>query len=559
MASETDLTEQQPGWLRAKIDWLFVLAGLSLLPWIVIYSADMWLRTDYKIFVLLLLLPLGLVLWRGRIGNVPEPARWQASLVLWTGAGLLSLWGSLWFSPWLALAAWGLVWLAWTLGRLTSEPGTRVVSWGLPYLMLLAFPISDANDPLFSLTAAVTSSASSLLDMLAVPQMPIEQSLDLRSGRLDITALCRGLGNPYVLLTFSVCLCLITRPSFFLCVLTVASVPLWAWGGGVLLAVVGSVLAENFQLHVLFGWRLWIMQAVVLVINLLCIWLTQRAVVSLAAPFEAHSAGVGGWHKVFNRIVLFPASDPLRSRRPRQDADKAPKRLPTWRKSPTIAALGSLACLFAIAGIISVWRLASQTNGYQVSQLITQPQISTSQIEALLSQSALPAELQGMQLISYDLAPAPGSAAAQGWSGRWTFASEQQTLQLTLVVPARGFNPRERQWLIDGSSLLEPRKIKDETASLSGNGILMDQLLIQDPVVGPSYLAYATWSPHTALRRDMEIGKEWGWRNWQRSLTYQPTTLSLSLFAAGNAPESPERQQDYRQILLTAVKHLQQH
>jgi hypothetical protein len=299
------------------------------------------------------------------------------------------------------------------------------------------------------------------------------------------------------------------------------------------------------------------MQAIMLVGNLACIRLFQRAVVSLAAPFESQSAGISGWHKFYNRIVMFPASDPLRSRKPRHDADQAPRRLPAWLTEPSLAVLGSLAALFAVAGAVSLWRLASQSNGYPISRLIMQPHIPTVQIDLLLAQSALPDELHGMQQISYDLLPAPGSAAAQGGLGRWTFARGQQTLQLTLVAPARGFFPRERQWLLDGSSLLEPRTAQDQSASTAVNGLLLDELTLQDPVVGPSYLTYATWSTQTTLRRDMATDMQGTWKNWYQGLAYQPTTLSLSLYAVGNVPETPEQRQEYQQILIDAVKQLQ--
>ncbi len=560
--TETDLPRM--GWLRDRSDWLLVLAGLCLLPWVLIYAADFWFRTDYRFFPVLIVAPLAITLWRGERSGELMGARWQFSLGLWVLGGLLAVLAGWLISAWVGMAALTVVWMAWSLARFRGTPWPRVIGWGLPLVALLVLPLSDATDRLHSFAGSVTQASSHVLDLLSIPQMPQEDALELRSGRLDVSALCRGLGNPYLLFALSVLLCLLTRPSLLLSLVTVASVPLWAWGATTGLIVVASVLSENFQIYLLIGYRLWIAQLLTLVAALLSVWLFQRGLRVFVSPFIAFSEGVGAWHKLFNSVVLFPDRDPLRKRKPSEVSGKDSSRLPAWRLRPTSITLSLLAVLLLSGGALAAYRLAAPGGAASAPRFLFEPQLSSVEIEKRIAPTALPVDLQGMKLVDFDIQATPGTATLGSQTARWTYAFEKNTLQLSLALPFRGFYPRERLWISDGSEVVEPRQSIESSSGLDHPGILVDEMVIKDPLVGPSYLLYATWipdrtsagSPNEPLARSAEITSEWTMANISAALRPQPNTASLSLFVAGFVPTNPDDRATYRRILMSAVERL---
>ncbi len=561
MESNIETTDRAPGWMRDKLDWLLILAVACLLPLVLVFGADFWFRTDYRFFPILILATLVVTLWLGRTGREKlenlSQLRWQFGLGMWIVGGLLGLGAVLWFSPWLAMASLSMVWMAWSLLRIRQVPWVRVISWSLPMASVLLLPVSDATDPMFGFTASVTGASSNVLDLLGIPQMPILGSLEMRSGRLDVSALCRGLGNPYLLGALVVLLCLLTRPSWLVCLLTVSSVPAWAWGGAVLLVSIGSILSENFQIHVLVGYRLWIMQAIVLAGELFAIWLFQRGLLKLFSPFVAYSEGVAVLHKLFNAVVLWPEPDPLRKRKSREIAteDSSSKAARLSLRSTQIILVGS-ASLFAVAGVIGYYRMGAQlAAGATGWSEVLQPHMQPAVIERMVSHESLPVDFEGMKLVGFDMLSTPGTATSNSQTAVWTYAYQSQTVQLSLAVPLRGCYPQQRQWLADGAEVLESPQAIESKNSGDEPSVLLDELTIKEPLTGPSYLAYATWSPNGQLERAVEIGDDWTWRSLLASLVYQPNTASLSLFVAGHVPNAAESE-DYQRILLNAARRL---
>lgn len=550
-----------PGLMRHMLDWLLLLTMACLLPWLVVYCTDFWFCTDYRFFPILLVSTFVVTGWQGFAsrGNLHDSSqvRWQIGAAMWLLGGLLGVGAAVWFSPWLALAALVVVWMAWTLLRFGQQAWTRVVSWSLPMASLLLLPLSDATDPLFGFVALVTGSSSNMLDLLSIPQLPIEHSLDLRTGRLDVSSLSRGIGNPYLLGALIVLMCLLARPSWLICLLTFASVPAWAWGGAVLLATVGSLLAETYQIYVMVGYRLWIMQAVVLVGSLLAIWLFQCGLVKLLAPFTAYSEGVGGVHKFFNTVVLWPEPDPLRSRKARSENSEALTSKAADRSSrPVQLVLVGAAGLFVLAGAIGYFQSrVAHSSAANIWSLALHSYARDVNLASLVSQEALPVDFSGMKLVGFDSYLTPGTATIGSRTAVWTYAFESRTVQLSYVVPLRGFYPRERLWLAGNSQVIEPRQALESEGGADGVTLLIDELTIQEPLAGPSYLAYATWSPHGQLGREAEIGDTWTWPALLASVTYQPTTASLTLFVAGYDPTATE-QEGYRKILLDASRRI---
>ncbi|MCA9134142.1 MAG: hypothetical protein KDA45_13335, partial [Planctomycetales bacterium] len=312
---------------RDWLDWLFAAAVLGLSPLLWLHCQDLWFRTDLLFFPLLLLVFVALAVRvsRSAWSEAPlqcGPTRSRFAVALLIVACLAALSASLLFSPWLAWLALLLVSNAWLLVRLQALNWYRAVGCTLPLGVFLVLPLSDAADASRTLESWTAFSASALLDLFGVPQLATHDGLELRGGLLPMAAICAGMGNPYFLFSLAVLLVMWRSRSFLVGLLTVASVPAWAWLGAVVQAVGGAALWDKQDIYLFGGGRKVVVQLAVLLALLLMIWLFHWAVQKLLSPFTAYSATFAGIHKFFNRAVLWPARDPLRRRT--ESSRKAP-------------------------------------------------------------------------------------------------------------------------------------------------------------------------------------------------------------------------------------------
>jgi len=405
-----------------------------------------------------------------------------------------------------------------------------------------------------------------VLDLLEIAHLPIRQSLELSIGRYDVAAACRGLGSPYLLLSLAILLCMATRCSLVVGLLTLVSVPLWGWGGGVLLVVSSVWLAEQQQVILWPGSRLWIAQGIILVANLSAILLCKRGWLKLLAPFTAYSAGVGAIHRFFNRIALWPEPDPLRSRRGRsaskpavQASDRGP-----WPGSRIAAVCMSTAgVLYLAAGSLSLWQLfGSAGQSPSFFTMLTHPRASSAAVEKLWSRESLPDELQEMQLVDFQISPMLGAAHGQLVSAVWTYQNAQQTIHLNALAPSRGPLPLAQSRRLDGAQLIdEPARlhVSAEADGLAAGWI--EEMTLHDPLVGGSYVAGTWWSldglPRAADASTPTAFPASETHSGPASLGYRPTTANLVLQLDGDTADDPQQRQVLWQMLLQATRHLQ--
>ncbi len=450
---------------RDKLDWLLVCAIVCLIPMLCLFGNDLWFRTDYWFFPILAVAFLVAALWRGRLGRHAEMHRATASSTLLVSAGVVALGSASLLAPWLAVLSVVLLVIGWMLERLGGLPWPRVVAISAPLMVLLIFPLSDANDPLHGFTAAVAGSSSNLLDLLGVPQSLNQQFLELRNEKLDVSAVCRGVGNPYLLFTLTVLLCMVYGKSLSACLVTLSSVPLWSWAGAVLLVVAGAWVSENYEKSIFVGSRLVMVQSIVLLGCLSGILFFQWAILWLFSPFSAHSAGVGGLHKFYNSVVLWPERDPLRKRKARnaKDDQLVNREAFLMQRSVKFATLATL-LLLLIAGSVCSFRLSRSNSSADLVgsspswQSVLRPTSNSAEIQRIVDPKILGEEMFGMRLVGFESFRTPGTACSLSSSTRWIYSAQSRQIQITATIPYRGFYPVERLILSEGGQqLLSPR------------------------------------------------------------------------------------------------------
>ena len=578
-----------------RVDGLLGLGLLATLPLVAVFCCDLWFRSDFRFLPLLIIVPIALAGWRAWR---PAPdtdgtsvkrtdrgnARMVTSLTLWIVSGLIAVCTPFLFSPWLAVLALALAWIAWLLCRFTVTPWPRLIKWTLPLGILLLLPVGERFNPIPEFSSSVTYASSSLLDLLGVDHLPAEQTLQVSSGRYDVAAACRGLGNPFVLFSLVVLMCMSTRCSFSTGLLTVASSPLWSWGGSVLVVVISVWLADQRDFLMWSGPRLWLAQGLAVSGGLLSALLLKWAIQKLLAPFTAHSAGVGGVHRFFNRVVLWPEPDPLRKRRSSDrgqplSSDAATGDSP-WliRRSAYILTLA--AALFVACGAISLLRLQTSSNGNwpSVSELATHAKYSRLAQNSPLVQTTLPEELQGMRLIDFEQFATPGTTTGKPITTRWTYLDDKQLVIIQSDAPYRGPIAVERQRLLDGgrlierqppfelssareldsASALEHTSKEDATASEASvrptaSKLHVASLTLEDPVLGRSYVSYINWPIDGSALEVSATGGETLMNRLRSALVYQPTSACVSLWLEGSSSLTTEEKMRLQQMLLQAA------
>ena len=318
MSNQSDvntLNERSGGsWWRAW-DVILIVGVLSLVPLLFVYVQQLWTSTELVFFPLLPLASLAFMGFQAKIGDSGSRTRAVFAIVLLVLSSVAAVYGAWVLAPWLAAVSLTLLWLSWMLARLGENPWHQVTGWLLPMMLLLIFPLAPEYDMTVPMESSVLASSSGVLDMLGVPHLPADDRISTQSSQVAIAQICRGLSSPYVLLSLSLLLVMLTQSRFVVGLLTMLTVPVWSWLAANTHLTLGLYLLERHEVVLFTDSRNLLVQAGLLVLSLLFVWLTSIALHILLAPFLGYSSTSNWAHKFYNRLVYWPNVDPLRKRR----------------------------------------------------------------------------------------------------------------------------------------------------------------------------------------------------------------------------------------------------
>lgn len=303
-----------------RATWLFIAGAVSLLPAVSVHAVELWNQHDLLLFPILPIATIFCVWMQGKVGDCKSAWRAYISLAFFIGAAATAVWCAWMALPWAAFFSLTLLCFAWFLYRYGESPWYAAVGWTLPLIVLLSFPTNPKYDATIVLEKSVLSSSSAALDVIRVPNLATEQLIGSKTVQLKPALICRGMGNPYVLLTITLLLLMIARTAPLVSFLVLLTVPAWSWLGNTVHMALSIYLVENQSINVLLGSRNLIMQISVFLLELILIGLTVVFLRKLLTPFVAYSTTSSGIHKFYNRIVYWPAPDPLRKRRSRSES-----------------------------------------------------------------------------------------------------------------------------------------------------------------------------------------------------------------------------------------------
>ncbi len=534
--------------MRSGFDYMLLVGLLCLAPLLFLHCWDLLTRTDLKIFAALPVVSLLLFGLTFQISAHDNRSRcwWSISLlVIAAGLGLLA---AIWFSPWLAWLSAASLTTGWMLERFGQLYWYRIVRVVLPILVFALAPIGDASDWTRVLEVNVAESSGALLDILGVPQLVTNDSMQLRFDvPLRASYVCRGLASPYLLLGIVTVIAIFSRRKVAVWILVLLTVPAWAWLGATLHMTIGAYAWDQWGKSVFVGQRNLLTQFFVLLFQLGSIWMLTRSLQGFLEPFSNYSATTSAIHKFFNWAVYWPARDPLRKRRALPTAEEAALIRGSFsgQSAGTIVLVVVGVCLVVGGGFIAQgWVEGSPRRLETIS-------VTPDEFESAIQALELPQTLQAIRqlrpvIVQYDSSP----AVAGRYAASWAFADGLQKVDLVITAPFRGFYPLEGFYLTPLSRFGEPRQSSTIQHPELGN-VLVDQVVLLDELYGRSFLCYATFSFGEELpTRTLSGGGALTLEALGDSLALQPSTISVALFVEGTERLTEDQRNVYRDILL---------
>lgn len=320
--------------LLADLKWPLILGALILAPPVFFYCQALWQEKSYRFFPILLIAPIYFLITHFREKSEPVRSRSPElrknfGIGLGFMASVIAIIAAIYSNVWLGVAAFVLT--VFTLLMLAiKQPWPRVGAWILPLALLLVIPTSPTDfDRWFDKT--VIESASSILDLAAVPNLPeVEhesaQGLVVKDYVVAPRTVRTYLLSPYVLLCLTLFMVLWFKPGALVGAFALITVPAWAWLQSTVAAVLGVVLLQNFELNIFDGTNRWIATGILLLLSLLFLLLFVFGQKKLFSPLSNTSSSVGSTsnlHKLYNAVVIWPRKKESDRRRSQPEVEEA--------------------------------------------------------------------------------------------------------------------------------------------------------------------------------------------------------------------------------------------
>lgn len=536
--------------LRWPGDWLLVAAICSVVPWLCLLAIDLWSRTDLLFFPLCFLAAAVWIVFGTKLSNHQDHRRSRWTIGLWCAGVVGIVLAVVLFSPWFAVLGLTLVLIGWMLYRCGQEAWYRPLARTIPLFLVLVLPVSDASDAARTLERTTAASSGILLDLLGIPNLVEIDTLQLRSGELSTSRVCRGLGNPYLLLSAVVALALLVSRGALVGLLLTLSVPFWAWLGSTLYTVVGVYLLEEQSRNLFVGYRGMGVQLGVLVLLLLAVWLMALALRNFLAPFTNYSTTAGGFHKFYNWCVLWPKKDPLRAgrRSTKPEADPYAIDFLAHRFAAPVQYVVTIVLLGLTAASVNQW--IGPLGAARMEPL----RFVSSEAEPLLVAEDMPKQFEDMQQISFESVERQSAFFTRKHGATWAYLNQLQRIEFQVELPYRGSFPVEQEYESEDSRFDRARERfsieLDELGSVE-----LDEVTLLDPVNGRTYVAYATITLTACppIRTSASEGN-FSAALFARSCALQPTVITVRLVIVGSERTSDEESERRRQLLLRATE-----
>lgn len=316
------------GSISTDLRWPLVLGAICLLPLLFIHGTMLWSDPSLRFFPLLILvsvawIALGISKKDDKFKTKKPNARRLFGFGIACLAAGTAIAAGVLYSTWLGVAAWVLV-LFCLLLISVPRPWYQLAAWTLPLAALLCLPhVSSSFDQWFDQT--VLESSGALMDLASVPNLVEEGRLQIENRALSAEMIRNVVSSPYLLFSITLIMVLLMRTGAAVGLVMLLMVPLWAWFQNTIRCFAGVLLLEYYELNTFLGRRHILTDIAVLLAVVFAIFLMVYGVKQLLQPFKklsTTSSQRNEVHRLFNRVVLWPAKDPNRRKSETSDQEE---------------------------------------------------------------------------------------------------------------------------------------------------------------------------------------------------------------------------------------------
>ncbi len=541
--------------MRSPYDWGLLCGLIGIAPLLSIHAQNLAIRKHFQFFPLAWLLFVVVIFLR----SSPAPVKSTLRKVVGHAAIIMAVmavgYAVVLFSPWFSHVALIFLCLGWMFLRLGKSPWYQPAAWITLILITLPLPMNGDTLLIQRLQSWSTRSASNMLDLTATPHLAMGNVLKIRTGELFVDEACSGVDSLYSLAAVALMLVIWQQRGFVASLLTLATVPLWAWLGNLFRIFAIALLLDRFGIDLTHGWPHELLGLSIFAVSFGCLMLTQHSLTLLLSPFPVRTITSNAWHSNFNRTVSWPGDDPASTRRRSNPSVKgADSSLTTSNEllSPKTrnSYLAICAC-FVIIGTgsaVSVFRTGSNLS---IENL---PSISTELVKQEFTKEKLPERIQTMKQMAFETTHRETGSIFGAHSATWQYNDDQTFVQISIDFPFATFHGLEQCYLVSGYTLIEPVKTIQPLATEGAgqNALTISEVRLADEFNVESYLCYANfYRDGSAVTPYISAFNRGAVADRSRRIAYQ-----IQLFARESNQLNDAQRQKYHQMLIDCIQLL---
>ena len=505
-----DVVKQRwSGFFKSPLDWVFVSGLVGLAPLIYVEAKSLWYLKHYQFFPLAWAAFVAIVVLRGGLATTRGSRRVLFGRTVLIGAFLLTLMAAALNYPKIAQVAGIGLCVGWMMLRLGKNPWYECIAWSFLLLITVRLPVTMDQQLIHRLQAQSSQSASALLDLTGIPHLATGNVIEIRPGKLFVEEACSGVDSFYALGAVAIMLAIWQQRGLLVSLLTIASVPLWAWFGNVLRLYVLTILYNNWDINLTEGWQHTALGLFIFALAFGGLLSMQEAFTRLFSPLHSSDANADWAHRFYNWLVTWPDDEP-----PRVDESLPAEPVAVagvgGGDTPAIAAprpkskaLGlvlpvTAVVAFLVCGVVT----AGPVLGIGSNRANRSPGFDRGAVVATFSAEDLPRIFRACSARN-SKCPIASGAACSAHSATWAFQDRGREVVVSLDFAFTVFHPLEVCYISTGSQLIGDVLQYDQVTDIGPVHVNSVQLL--DLFGDQSYLIYTEFTDEGVSAERAEV------------------------------------------------------